>query len=909
VVAFLGGRRKRIRAAYEALCAAIATALGGAAASAERVRQQHLDVLAELWLREDGPTAARADPARERLFASSGMAGVVRRVEGAAAAAAPLEAHIPTLERIVAEAATGAAGEPPEQWLGDIGALDPVQGPPELWRIGSARLGASDPFAVAVPLLDESHLQISTVDEETRKAGLGLVEGLLMRVLSAVDPGTAVVHVWDVSQLTGPLPDLHPLSRTGLLTVHDPSGLGVLLEELSDRIRRVHNRVLVDGQPSLAALAKVENQRPEPWVIAVLVGNRQALKDEEQQRQLQRVARGGLDCGVHLVLVDVPMALGAPVETVNLGVQSKVTTSMTDPHMRVELDKALPASAVTAACHRIADADAERRARSGTFENLLPAPNARHKRSDAGLVTRIGFADGDPVDLELVDASPHALIGGPSGSGKTNLLLAMIAGLADRYDPDELEFYLLDFKEGVSFAQLAPGANHEGWLPHARLVGININTDREFGLALLRFLTDELRRRAQVAKERGVTKLEELRRRDERPWPRIVAVIDEFQYLFSVRDAVTTEAIRLLEDVARRGRSQGIHLVLASQDVSSIDAFWGRPAIFEQFVLRIALPRGRRILDEKNDAALHLPRWHAVINHESGMRHGNRVVRVPNASEADTVDEVQKRLYDEFEGRFDEPRLFDGSTSPETDALLGALPAGEPLALVGQLIEVAGGPATVRLPPVPGRNLVVLGPGVRDAVRLLDAAGAGLAATFPAGAADVVLAALIPDAYRAAERLGERFAARGHGVRATALDGFAAQLRELSTEVTRRLEGGTGRPTVVVLNAADAADAILDRTGTEDLRRLVHYGPEVGVHVVGWWRSVPRLRSLLMMGASVDDIGAWVALDVQGTELQPLLPGMLLNWSPRPARGLWFDRAQHANPEVVIVPAPPGEEP
>ncbi len=50
--------------------------------------------------------------------------------------------------------------------------------------------------------------------------------------------------------------------------------------------------------------------------------------------------------------------------------------------------------------------------------------------------------------------------------------------------------------------------------------------------------------------------------------------------------------------MARRGRSQGIHLVLASQDVSGIEAFWGRPAIFEQFVLRIALPRARRVLAE-----------------------------------------------------------------------------------------------------------------------------------------------------------------------------------------------------------------------------------------------------------------------------------------------------------------------
>ena len=56
----------------------------------------------------------------------------------------------------------------------------------------------------------------------------------------------------------------------------------------------------------------------------------------------------------------------------------------------------------------------------------------------------------------LGDDPPHALIGGPSGSGKTNLLYAWLGGLCARYSPDELALYLLDFKEGVSFARFAP---------------------------------------------------------------------------------------------------------------------------------------------------------------------------------------------------------------------------------------------------------------------------------------------------------------------------------------------------------------------------------------------------------------------------------------------------------------------
>src|SRR3954453_15779158 len=135
---------------------------------------------------------------------------------------------------------------------------------------------------------------------------------------------------------------------------------------------------------------------------------------------------------------------------------------------------------------------------------------------------------------------------------------------------------------------------------------------------MLRHLVEELRRRAHAAKRYDAAKLSELRAEDPAGhWPRIVAVIDEFQVLLAGRDAVADEAVTLLEDPARRGRSQGIHLILASQDVSGTEALWGRPALIGRFTLRIALPKARRILADDNLAAAVIPRFHAVVNAES----------------------------------------------------------------------------------------------------------------------------------------------------------------------------------------------------------------------------------------------------------------------------------------------------
>ncbi len=921
---------------------AIEAALGAAEAIRDRALRAHAHTMVEMWLRESGLAQARSDPRMRRVFANPDLAEPIARVarDEAAAFGEWVATEPVRIERLVAEAAPGAAGGPADEWLGEPGKVDGGGPVPQLWRIGSATVdsaAAERAFPVAVPLLDESHLQVISTPH-TRNAAESLVENLLLRVVSYFRPGMVALHVWDVGQLTGALPALYPLTRGGLLTVHDPSRLSELLEELANHIRRVHTRVLVDGHPSLRALTAATGGRTEPWQIAVLVGNRTGLR-EEHHRALQRVARNGLACGIQLVLVDVPATVSAPVETVTLiessasgtriGSEPPVSAlggpvtarcTMTGPHATLELDGPLPLERVTAACHTITEELETWRSRVATFDDLLPTDWYWGASSTSGVHAPVGFRDGLPVELALCDSSPHALIGGPSGSGKTNFLLAMLGSMAVRYPPHELELYLLDFKEGVSFAQFTPGRRDPSWLPHARLVGVNINTDREFGLALLRFLAEEMRRRAEAAKAHEVTKLEELRAVDpDGRWPRIVAVIDEFQFLFAERDAVTREATGLLEDVARRGRSQGIHLVLASQDVSGIEAFWGRPAIFEQFVLRVALPRSRRVLADLNDVALALPRWHAVLNHESGITHGNEVVRVPDATVRGTLDVLQTELWQRRPEGLAEPRLFDGGRAPLlTDLLAGAglvsPNAGDAtrVAVLGQLIDVAGSAATVPLPATPGRNVAVVSSGVAEAAAVLGAAALSLAVQHRPEAARFTVCVLAPEAGGPADALVERVRAAGQPVEVVTLDGFGTLVAGLAADVAGRLTGGVGAarpmPHYLLLYGVDAASGVLEqkdpdtfRSGLDSLRQVLRGGPETGLHVLGWWRSVQRLRAVLMMGAGVDDIGCWVAFDVQGSELGTLSPAPV-SWSPRPARALVFDRFTQQRPEVLIVP-------
>ncbi|GGM75200.1 cell division protein FtsK [Longimycelium tulufanense] len=910
-------RRRRIEQAFGEFRTAVATSLTAAATERARAAMRHAREVFELWVRQEGVDTVRTDPRFAAARDNPVLAPVLRRaLADRERAFAGWTGHAPVeLAELVARSAPGAAGQPWESWLAQVGRAEATAPVPQLWRVGTAVVDHAptrEEFPLAVPFLDAAHLYVST-NHNSRVAAEGLIEGLLLRVLSYFQPGCVQVHVWDVGQLTGALPGLYPLTRSGLLTVHDPTQLNVLLDDLAEHIRRIHTSVLVDGHPSLRALQAATGRRTEPWRIAVLFGNHERLKDDAQQK-LQRIARNGLDCGIQLIIVDIPITVNSPLETIELAEGNRGRSTMTGPHATVYIDPPAPRERTSRAVGLITEDAIQRRSRVCAFTDLLPGERW-NARSTTGLQTPIGYYDGQQVWLTLGDASPHVLVGGPSGSGKTNFLYAMLGGLAARYSPDELELYLLDFKEGVSFAQFTPGRKDPSWLPHARLVGVNVNTDREFGLALLRFLTHEMRRRADAAKQHEVTKLEELRAEDPTGrWPRIVAVIDEFQYLFAERDGVTSRAVALLEDVARRGRSQGIHLVLSSQDVSSIEAFWGKPAIFEQFILRVALPKARRVLADNNEVAMELPRRHAVVNHESGVRLGNQVARIPDATRRGTFDVLQAELWRARHPGLAEPRLFDGSHVPHLAELADfrALEPGRrqaPVVLLGQVIDVAGSAARTTLARSPGRNVATLGSAVRDAGRVLASAALSLARQHSPGDALFTIACLVDDALGPGQRLQRELKESGHDADLVDLDGIRGFLDEISERLTARLSSSGGdrdRPHYLVLYAVDAAQSLLEKkepgslkSGVDSLRQVLRHGPELGTHTVGWWRGVQRLKSTFSLGG-LDDIGAWVAFDVHGTELTALAAGQLIGWSPRPGRGLFFDRFAHTRPEVVI---------
>src|SRR6202012_366981 len=252
----------------------------------------------------------------------------------------------------------------------------------------------------------------------------------------------------------------------------------------------------------------------------------------------------------------------------------------------------------------------------------------------------------------------HALIAGKTGSGKSTLFHVIIVNLALWCSPEQVEFYLIDFKKGVEFKCYA-----EKRLPHARVVAIE--SDREFALSVLQRVDDELKRRGDMFRKLGVQDIAGYKRAGgKEPMPRSLLLIDEFQEFFVDDDAVAQTASLLFDRIVRQGRAFGIHVLLGSQTLGG--AYSLARATLGQMVIRVALQCNEAdaylIMDDTNSAPRLLSRpGEGIYNDAAGALEGNSPFQVVWLS-----DEIRDTFLEKVRERADEkkfpgPFVFEGS--------------------------------------------------------------------------------------------------------------------------------------------------------------------------------------------------------------------------------------------------------
>ena len=174
--------------------------------------------------------------------------------------------------------------------------------------------------------------------------------------------------------------------------------------------------------------------------------------------------------------------------------------------------------------------------------------------------------NGAPLILDLKESAsqgmgPHGLIIGATGSGKSEVLRTLVLSLALTHSPEQLNFVLVDFKGGATFAGMAD-------MPHVSAIITNLGEEISLVDRMQDALQGEMTRRQELLRSAGnfvnVGEYEKARkngRSDLPPLPALLIVADEFSELLSAKP----EFIESFVAIGRLGRSLHVHLLLASQ--------------------------------------------------------------------------------------------------------------------------------------------------------------------------------------------------------------------------------------------------------------------------------------------------------------------------------------------------------
>ena len=197
---------------------------------------------------------------------------------------------------------------------------------------------------------------------------------------------------------------------------------------------------------------------------------------------------------------------------------------------------------------------------SGGFEKI-----------DKAMVIPVGSSEqGELVDFTLDTVSHiHCFIIGQSGTGKSVFLHDVIIGAMSKYSPEELELYLMDFKiGGVEF-------NRYKNEKHVKALLVD-NSDIQITLEILRDISNKMRERGKLLRASGVSNIVEYNQvNTDKKMPRIVFIADECHVMFPTMNSKEAKLYReiseILSKIAKEGRSQGVHLVLATQTIAQAE--------------------------------------------------------------------------------------------------------------------------------------------------------------------------------------------------------------------------------------------------------------------------------------------------------------------------------------------------
>ncbi len=630
----------------------------------------------------------------------------------------------------------------PFGWLRSSWRTDPVLVPD---AINEAPYELIAPAVLAVP---DCPSLVVYFDEPARKQTIQLLQTVMLRWLVAIPPGKLRFTLIDPLGLGQSFsPFMHLADYDERLVGHriwtDAEHIRRRMAELTEHVETVIQKYLRNEYRSIHEYNVQAGELAEPIQLIVVAGFPEGFS-EDAARKMASLAWSGPSCGVFLLLaIEHSARLPAGIAPTDFHQHSMVLEAagtvfrLKDLPADIELKVDLPPSTelVNRILRRWGQAAVGADRVEVPFDRVVPDEEAWWTQtSRSGIEVPIGQSGARRLQwLKLgTGTSQHLVVAGKTGSGKSTLFHTIILSASLRYPPSELVFYLVDFKKGVEFKDYV-----EYRLPHAEVIAIE--SEREFGVSVLKKLDDELERRGRLFRDAAVQDIATFRSTHPHvTLPRILVIVDEFQEFFVKEDSLARDAALLLDRLVRQGRAFGIHVLLGSQTLAG--AYSLARSTLGQMAVRIALQCSEAdahvILSEDNTAARLLSRpGEAIYNDQNGMVEGNhpfQVVWLPDSKRRMYLEKLDKRSRTTglpmrraiiFEGnrpaRLEENDEFLRCASGQSAAI------DAPTAWLGEAIAI--GPAVrVAFQRQPGHNLLCIGQDQQMARQLMTAALVGL---------------------------------------------------------------------------------------------------------------------------------------------------------------------------------------
>jgi S-DNA-T family DNA segregation ATPase FtsK/SpoIIIE len=689
-----------------------------------------------------------------------------------------------------------------------------------------SRLKWFGPATVTAPLSLVFPAEGSILFESGKTSGdeaFGVINNIIFRLLATTPPGKLTFTIFDpvgLGQNFAALTHLADYEESSISSRiwTQSAQFEEKLAELNEHMEKIIQMYLRNEYATIAEYNAQAGSVAEKYHFLVIASFPVNFTDVAAKR-LRNIAASGARCGVYTLIhwdqrnnvpqEFVPDELRKNSACLLRGDNGFEFANWRGPGLRLLLDAPPTDDFATGFLQRVGELSKNSTRVEVPFETVAPEASDMWKEETTELL-RVPIGRSGATKFQYLEIGSgtrqHALIAGKTGSGKSTLFHVIITNLAMRCSPEQVEFYLVDFKKGVEFK--CYGSRH---LPHAKVVAVE--SDREFGLSVLQRVDDELRRRGDLFRKVGAQDLAGYKRAGgSEPMPRTLLMIDEFQEFFTEEDRVSQGAAVLLDRIVRQGRAFGIHVILGSQTLGG--AYTLARATIGQMVIRIALQCNEAdaflIMDQDNPAPRLLSRpGEGIYNDAAGSIEGNspfQAVWLSDRTRDGCLAKVRARA-DNSGKQYPGPIVFEGNAPAdvrenfELREALQKTPSQTP----AQVSVWLGAPNSIKGPTEAifrrqsGNHLLVIGQSEERTGTLLSVALASLAAQYPKDAAQFYILDSTPQGFPQREAMDRLAQSLPHKSVSVGMANLAEIMAGLGEELKQRADNESSGSEIFVL--------------------------------------------------------------------------------------------------------------